>query len=48
VLYVRCFVEEPEVWMESRRIQRTQQREVKAPLISIFRHGKILNTRNVC
>jgi SHS family lactate transporter-like MFS transporter len=43
VIYVRFFVKEPEVWLENRRIQRTQHREVKAPLISIFRRGMILN-----
>jgi SHS family lactate transporter-like MFS transporter len=48
VLYVRFFVKEPQVWVENRRIQRTQQREVKAPLFSIFRRGMILNTLNAC
>ena len=48
VLYVRFFVKEPEVWLENRRIQQTQKREVRAPLISIFRRGMILNTLNVC
>jgi MFS transporter, SHS family, lactate transporter len=36
------------VWVENRRIQRTQQREVRAPLFSIFKRGMILNTLNVC
>lgn len=48
VVYVRYFVKEPEVWLENRRIQRTEQREVKAPLISIFRRDMILNTLNTC
>jgi len=48
VLYIRFFVKEPELWLENRRIQRTQQREVKAPLLSIFRRGMILNTLNAC
>jgi SHS family lactate transporter-like MFS transporter len=48
VFYVRFFVKEPEVWVENRRLQRTQQREVKAPLVSIFKRGIILNTLNTC
>ncbi|HUB11059.1 MAG TPA: MFS transporter [Acetobacteraceae bacterium] len=48
VLYVRYFVKEPEVWVKNRDIQRTQKREVKAPLLMIFKPGMILNTLNVC
>jgi len=48
VLYVRFFVKEPEVWVQNRNIQRTQKREVKAPLFSIFKRGMILNTLNCC
>jgi MFS transporter, SHS family, lactate transporter len=48
VFYIRFFVKEPPVWVENRRLQRTQQREVKAPLISIFKPGMILNTLNCC
>ena len=48
VFYVRFFVKEPEVWVENRRLQRTQNREVKAPLVSIFKRGIILNTLNAC
>jgi MFS transporter, SHS family, lactate transporter len=48
VFWVRFFVKEPEVWVENRRLQRTQQREVKAPLVSIFKPGIILNTLNAC
>ncbi len=48
VLYVRAYVKEPEVWIANRNIQRTQQREVKAPLVSIFKRGMILNTLNCC
>ena len=48
VVYVRFFVKEPEVLTENRRIQRAEKREVKAPLISIFRRGMILNTLNAC
>ena len=48
VVYVRFFVKEPEVWAENKRLQHVQQREVKAPLLSIFRRGMILNTLNAC
>jgi SHS family lactate transporter-like MFS transporter len=48
VVYVRFFVKEPEVWVENRRLQRTQQREVRAPLISIFKRGLIGNTLMAC
>jgi MFS transporter, SHS family, lactate transporter len=48
VLYVRFFVKEPEVWLENRRQQRVQQREVKAPLISIFKPGQLGNTLTAC
>jgi SHS family lactate transporter-like MFS transporter len=48
VLYVRFFVKEPEVWLENRRLQRTQKREVKAPLFSIFKRGMIGNTLTAC
>src|SRR5271166_3819100 len=36
VVYVRYFVKEPEVWVENRRRQRVEKREVKAPLIAIL------------
>jgi len=48
VFYVRIFVKEPHVWVENRCLQRTQQREVRAPLVSIFKRGMILNTLNAC
>ena len=48
VVYVRYFVKEPEVWVKNRNIQRTQNREVKAPLLSIFKRGMIWNTLNCC
>jgi len=48
VIYVRYFVKEPEVWLENRRQQRAQHREVKAPLLSIFKPGMIGNTLTAC
>src|SRR5499427_3979728 len=43
VFYVRKFVKEPEVWLENRRLQRAQNREVHAPLINIFKPGLLAN-----
>ena len=43
-IYVRFFVKEPEVWTENRRLQREQRREVREPLISIFRRPLLGNT----
>ncbi len=48
VVYVRFFVKEPEVWVENRNLQRTQKREVRAPLVSIFKRGQIGNTLTAC
>ncbi|MGC2415043.1 MAG: MFS transporter [Stellaceae bacterium] len=48
VVYVRYFVKEPEVWVENRRLQRTEQREVHVPLLSIFKRGMIGNTLTAC
>jgi len=48
VFYVRRYVKEPEVWVENRRLQRTQNREVRAPLLSIFKRGLLYNTLTAC
>src|SRR5262244_890210 len=37
LIYIRMFVKEPEVWVENRRQQTLQNREVRAPLFSIFK-----------
>lgn len=44
IVWIRYFVKEPEVWRENRRIQRETQREVRAPLLSIFRKPLLGNT----
>src|SRR6201992_973476 len=36
IVYIRFFVKEPAVWLENRKQQRLQRREVRAPLIKIF------------
>ncbi len=48
LVYIRIYVKEPAVWLENRRLQRTQQREVRLPLVSIFRRDMIVNTLTTC
>jgi len=48
VVYVRYFVKEPPVWVENRRRQRAENREVRLPLLSIFKRGMISNTALAC
>src|SRR5215472_8759755 len=48
VLYVRRYVKEPEVWVENRRQQRAEHREVRVPLIRIFYPGMLGNTLTAC
>jgi SHS family lactate transporter-like MFS transporter len=48
IIYVRYFVKEPEVWLENRKLQRAQKREVRVPLIKIFQRGMLGNTMLAC
>jgi SHS family lactate transporter-like MFS transporter len=48
IIYIRFFVKEPEVWVENRRRQREEKREMKAPLFAIFRRGVLGNTLSAC
>ena len=48
ILYVRRYVKEPEVWLENRRRQRAEKREVKVPLFSIFKPAILGNTATAC
>ena len=48
IVYIRKFVKEPPVWLENRRLQRTQNREVHAPLFSIFKRQALGNTLTAC
>src|SRR6266446_4242273 len=36
------------VWVENRRLQRVEKREVRLPLLSIFKRGMISNTALAC
>ena len=48
VVWIRAYVREPEVWAESRRRQREQQKEVRTPLFDIFRRQVLGNTLTAC
>src|SRR6202007_2775451 len=48
ILYVRRYVQEPPIWVENRRLQRTLQREVRLPLLTIFKRGLLYNTLLAC
>jgi SHS family lactate transporter-like MFS transporter len=48
VLWIRAYVKEPEVWVENRRLQREQKKEVRAPLLDIFRLRMLPNTLTAC
>jgi len=48
IVYVRRYVQEPPVWVENRRLQRTLQREVHVPLLKIFTRGMLYNTVTAC
>jgi SHS family lactate transporter-like MFS transporter len=48
IIYVRIYVKEPPVWLENRRLQRIEQREVRVPLLKIFKRGLLYNTLTAC
>jgi SHS family lactate transporter-like MFS transporter len=48
LVYIRYFVKEPAIWVENRRIQRAQKREVRLPLLSIFKRRMLANTLTAC
>src|SRR5277367_2772586 len=48
IIYVRKFVVEPPIWVENRRLQRAQNREIRMPLFSIFKGGMLANTLTAC
>src|SRR6202521_5781154 len=48
IVYIRFFVKEPEVWVENQRLQKAENRQVRAPLAAIFRRGIIGNVLNAC
>jgi SHS family lactate transporter-like MFS transporter len=48
IIYIRIFVKEPEVWVENRRQQTLQHREMRTPLFSIFKLDLLGNTLTTC
>jgi len=48
IIYIRIFVKEPKVWVENRRQQRVQHREMRTPLFSIFKLDLLGNTVTTC
>ena len=48
VVWVRKYVKEPEVWLENRKKQRETRREVRLPLVAIFKRGLLANTLTAC
>ena len=44
IVYIRFFVKESAVWVENRRRQKEERREVRAPLIRIFKRPLLENT----
>jgi SHS family lactate transporter-like MFS transporter len=48
VFFVRRYVKEPPIWVENRRRQQAEQREVRAPLLSIFKPRVLANTLTAC
>jgi SHS family lactate transporter-like MFS transporter len=48
IVYIRRYVKEPEIWVENRRKQRAENREFRAPLLSIFKWGMLSNTLTAC
>src|SRR5271165_2077579 len=48
ILFVRKYVNEPAIWAENRRQQRTQRREMRLPLMAIFRRDLLGNTLTAC
>ena len=45
---VRKYVKEPEVWLENRKKQREENKQVHLPLFVIFKRGNLGNTLTAC
>ena len=48
IIWIRIYVKEPEIWVENRRQQTLQGREVRTPLFSIFKTDMLGNTLTTC
>jgi MFS transporter, SHS family, lactate transporter len=47
-IYIRFFVKESDVWRENRDHQKSKAKEVRVPLLTIFKPGLIGNTVTAC
>src|SRR3984893_113606 len=47
-VYIRYYVKEPEVWVENRKRQREHKKEVRVPLLTIFKPALLGNTLTAC
>jgi SHS family lactate transporter-like MFS transporter len=47
-VYIRYFVKEPEVWVENRKRQLEEKREVRIPLFALFKPALLGNTLSAC
>ncbi len=48
VVWVRRYVQEPAVWLENRRKQREENKQVRLPLFAIFKPAVLVNTLTAC
>ena len=48
IIYIRIYVKEPAVWVENRRRQRVEQREMRTPFFALFKRGVLGNTLGAC
>jgi SHS family lactate transporter-like MFS transporter len=48
VVWIRKYIVEPPVWLENRKKQREQQREMRVPLLAIFKPKVLGNTLTAC
>jgi len=48
VVWVRKYVNEPDVWLENRRKQQAEEKQVHLPLVAIFKRGVLANTLTAC
>jgi len=48
VVWVRKYVKEPPVWLENRKKQREQERQMRLPLFAIFKPAVLGNTLTAC
>ncbi len=48
IIWIRLYVKEPEIWVENKRQQVAQGREVRVPLFAIFKPQMLANTLTTC